>query len=100
MNGHEEYEKKAPHLLKRYEHSRRVFGEFHAETQGCIHWLAKVYEFWDKLEEAEKWRAKLAADVADQEPKGPRATDWLIPHYVFAGLVLGTSHYHLSPWRS
>ncbi len=67
LYGQEEYEKIAPHLLQRYEHSRRVFGESHAETQGCIHWLARVYEAWNKPDEAAKWRARLPHSRGHEE---------------------------------
>jgi tetratricopeptide (TPR) repeat protein len=40
-------------------HSRRIFGEQHPETQGCMFGLIYVYEAWGKPEKAKQWRAKL-----------------------------------------
>jgi len=48
-----------PHLERRYEYCRRVFGETHGETQGCIYWLVQLYDTLNKPEEAMRWRAKL-----------------------------------------
>jgi len=48
-----------PHVQKRYDYCRQVFGENHGETQGCIYWLAHLYDTLNKPEEAAAWRAKL-----------------------------------------
>lgn len=47
-------------LIKALEFSRRVFGEEHPETQACLKYFVLLYEAWDKPDEAEKYRAKLA----------------------------------------
>ena len=41
-------------------YSTNLLGETHAETQGCIHYLIQLYEAWDKPQEADLWRARLA----------------------------------------
>jgi serine/threonine protein kinase/tetratricopeptide (TPR) repeat protein len=38
---------------------RRLFGDTHPETRGCILALIEMYEAWGKPEQAEKWRAQL-----------------------------------------
>lgn len=46
-------------LTKTLEHSRRVLGEQHPETVGCIMALVELYQDWKKPEKAEEWRAQL-----------------------------------------
>ncbi len=46
-------------LLAAYESYLRVFGETHPGTAASINWLIKLYEGWNKPEEAAKWKAKL-----------------------------------------
>jgi tetratricopeptide (TPR) repeat protein len=46
-------------LTKTLEHSRRVLGEQHPETVGCIMALGELYQAWNKPEKAKEWRAKL-----------------------------------------
>jgi tetratricopeptide (TPR) repeat protein len=48
-------------------HSRRIFGERHPETQGCMFGLIYVYEAWNKPEKAQEWRAKLSKTEATIE---------------------------------
>jgi tetratricopeptide (TPR) repeat protein len=46
-------------LIKALEHCRRVFGQQHPETQGCIIALVELYETWGDVEKTEELRKQL-----------------------------------------
>ena len=46
-------------LIKTLEHSRRVLGEQHPETRGCIMALVELYQAWNRPERAQQWQTKL-----------------------------------------
>ncbi|MCP4260067.1 MAG: serine/threonine protein kinase [Planctomycetes bacterium] len=63
-DNHEKAESVFKELLA---HSRRIFGERHPETQGCMFGLIYVYESWNKPEKADEWRVKLQQKEAVEE---------------------------------
>jgi tetratricopeptide (TPR) repeat protein/predicted Ser/Thr protein kinase len=47
-------------LLSVYERERRLFGPASVGTQGCLDALVALYAAWDRPQEAQAWREKLA----------------------------------------
>jgi hypothetical protein len=58
-NEQKQYDKAEPLLLKVVKERRLKLGDTHPHTTESLNNLIKLYEAWNKPEEAEKWRAKL-----------------------------------------
>lgn len=57
-----DYDKAEPLLLEAVNGRCLKLGEPHPHTQASLNLLIDLYKTLDRLEEAEKWRAKLPAD--------------------------------------
>jgi len=57
-----DYDKAEPLLLEALEGRRLKLGDTHPHTQQSWNNLIALYEAWNKLEEAERWRAKPPSD--------------------------------------
>jgi len=54
-------------LLETTQGRRLKLGDTHPHTLESWHSLSRLYEAWDKPEEAEKWRAKLPQTEAEEK---------------------------------
>ena len=61
------YDKAEPLAVTVYSGRSAKFGSDHVFTQDAIQILIKLYEAWDKREDAEKWRAKFSRNQDAQE---------------------------------
>jgi serine/threonine protein kinase/tetratricopeptide (TPR) repeat protein len=59
LQEHHRYEEAEPILLKAVEGRRLKLGDTHPHTIESWNNLIDLYEAWNKLEQAEKWRSKL-----------------------------------------